>query len=86
MIDKTTTAVAFAFAMAVEEGLVDRNLLFIRVAINERLELINEMRPPRIKLPAGQVWAWMNGRGNPHWERRGTGVIFPAEQQEGSDQ
>lgn len=75
MSDKVTTAVAFAFAMAVEDGCVDRNLLLIRAAVNERLELINEQRPPRIKLPAGQVWVWMNGPGAPHWERRGTGVV-----------
>lgn len=23
----------------------------------------------------GQVWVWMNGPGDPHWEMRGTGLI-----------
>lgn len=36
-------------------------------------------KPPPTTLPPGQVWVWMHGPGKPHWEVRGTGVIFPTD-------
>lgn len=34
-------------------------------------------RPPDDILPEShQVWVWMRGPDYPHWEVRGTGVIF----------
>lgn len=32
--------------------------------------------PPREWHGPGQTWVWMNGPGEPHWEIRGTGLVF----------
>lgn len=74
MTDKVSAALAFAYLMAVEDGEVDKTLQMVKAAILARQELINHDKPPRKKLPQGQVWAWMNGPGTPHWEVRWTGA------------
>lgn len=70
-------AAAFAATEAIAAGEWDRHLLALWRAVRERRMLTDRSKPPTIPTPERhQVWVWMNGPGAPHWEIRGTGVIF----------
>jgi hypothetical protein len=70
----TDSIEAFAAVTHIKAGDWDRFLVPILAAARERADLLNPDVPPRTRLPQGQVWAWMNGPGAPHWETRGAGV------------
>lgn len=41
------------------------------------MDIYDRRNPPsREGLESHQVWVWMNGPGQPHWEVRGTGVAL----------
>lgn len=74
-----SSAAAFAANEAIRSGEFDSFLDELLRTVQARRELIDHSRKPKTWLPPGQVWAWMNGPGTPHWEPRGTGVILPPE-------
>lgn len=37
------------------------------------------VQPPKEMLRDGQVWVWLAGSDTPHWEIKGTGVVFDAQ-------
>jgi len=71
-------AAAFAAWQAIEAGLWDDHLTSLAGAIGRREALYDRKRPPKGSLPAGQVWAWMQGANPPRWEIRGTGALLDA--------
>ena len=76
MTDAAANAAAFAAVEAIRNGQWDAHLDQIGFAVLERKLMFDQSKKPAIKLPAGQVWAWMNGPGIPHWEVRGTGALW----------
>jgi hypothetical protein len=74
-----SAASAFNASVEIEQGVLDRFLPQILIAIKDRQRVLEDhtKQPPKTQemLASGhQVWVWMQGPGKPHWEVRGPGV------------
>jgi hypothetical protein len=72
---------AFSATESISYGSWDPYLTQLRIALADRQRVLEdpEQAPPKTAemIASGhQTWVWMHGPGKPHWEIRGTGVVF----------